>query len=295
MAKTTLRVPRGDTPVRVDAVSDSHAVLARHARSFSWAAIFLDSQQRDDAAVLYAFCRLADDLADETTDPNEALEGLATLRAELVGALPARPLVAATLEVFRRCDIDLDVAHDLLDGVGSDVSAVVALPDDETLLEYCYQVAGTVGLMMCGVMGVRDPEARGYAVDLGIAMQLTNLCRDVVEDAERKRVYLPDRRLRAAGTTPNLLLQGRALPAAVRAVVSDLLGLADERYLRGDQGLRFIPWRARLAVAAASRIYRAIGWKLRRRGYDVFEGRTVVSPVEKIRWLLAGLVRACRA
>src|SRR5690606_4571262 len=130
-----------------------------------------------------------------------------------------------------------------------------------------------------------DARALAHAVDLGIAMQLTNICRDVAEDASRGRVYLPRCRLEAAGTSPEEIVSGRAAPAKVAAVVRDLLDLADAYYESADAGMRFIPDRARLAILVASRIYRAIGWRLRRRGGDALAGRTVVPAHEKAAWV----------
>jgi len=160
---------------------------------------------------------------------------------------------------------------------------------DRELIRYCYRVAGTVGLMMSPVLGVGGDRARPHAVDLGVAMQLTNICRDVAEDAERGRTYLPERRLRRAGTTPQALLEGEADREAVSEVVRDLLELADDYYESGRAGMQFIPRRSRLAIMVASRVYRAIGVKLRRGRCDPLAGRTVVGPFGKIRRVAGAL------
>jgi phytoene synthase len=190
--------------------------------------------------------------------------------------------------------IDLaDPAPDITsrrDGPGPSSGSAVAPPsDDDELLRYCYRVASTVGLMMCAVLGVREPSAFPHAVDLGVAMQLTNICRDVREDARMGRVYLPASRLEAAGLTPDDLLQDRVDREALARVVADLLHLADRYYASADAGMRWIPARARTAIVVASRVYRAIGVKLRRRGCDAWSGRTVVGGVEKVGWLAAAL------
>ncbi|MEO0603436.1 MAG: squalene/phytoene synthase family protein, partial [Myxococcota bacterium] len=167
---------------------------------------------------------------------------------------------------------------------------LVRVADDAELFRYGYGVAGTVGLLMCGVLGVEDEAAYARAVDLGIAMQITNICRDVKEDAVRGRVYLPADRLRAAGVDPEALVTGEADPAAVASVVGDLFEVADQFYQSGDECLRAIPMPARGAILVASRVYRAIGTRLgRRHAYNALHGRTVV-PVSQRLWLALGSV-----
>jgi phytoene synthase len=276
-------------------VADSRAVLARHARSFRLASLLLPRAQADEAAVVYAFCRLIDDLADEAPSPEAAAEGLDQARAELEGRAPARPLIAAYLEVAHRRGIPTAAAAELMRGCLDDLGPVV-IEDDAELLRYCYRVAGTVGLMMCGVLGVTEAAALPHAVDLGLGMQITNICRDVREDAARGRVYLPARRLRAVGISPEDLLSGRddaELRAALSTVVRDLLGLADGCYRRAWHGMHHIPWRPRAAIVVASRLYRDIGWRLRDRHQgDAWHGRTIVPAAGRALGLVRGLLQA---
>ncbi|HEU0078108.1 MAG TPA: squalene/phytoene synthase family protein, partial [Longimicrobiaceae bacterium] len=156
------------------------------------------------------------------------------------------------------------------------------------------RVASTVGLMMCAVLGVRCREAHPHAVDLGIAMQLTNICRDVAEDAYHGRVYLPAERLRRAGTSTEALLAGTAGRAAVARAVAGVLELADRYYASADGGMRDLPPRARPAILVASRVYRAIGVRLRKRGCDALAGRTVVRTPEKAFWGTRALAACLR-
>lgn len=265
----------------------SRAVLAHHARSFRWAAAFLPSNTHDDAALLYAFCRAVDDAADENETREAAVADLTHLREALAGKTEN-----ALIEQVRETILDerpcLHAAEDLLVGVEGDLDAV-RIANDVELIRYAYRVAGTVGVMMCRVLGVSDPEALPHAIDLGIAMQLTNICRDVLEDAQRGRVYLPADRLVAAGTSPEALLDGSANPEAVAAVVRDLLLLAETFYASADAGLRYIPARPRLAILIASRLYRAIGLRLLDRGGNALAGRTVVSWWSKVGWVVRSL------
>lgn len=271
-------------------VADSRAVLAKHARTFDLAGWFLPAERLDDAAVVYAFCRLVDDAVDLAQDRAAGDAEVVAIERELRGDGEARPLVACFGELLDSWGVSRQVAIELILGVRSDAGDVEVKNDPE-LLRYCYRVAGTVGLMMCGVIGVREKAAFPFALDLGIAMQLTNISRDVAEDAKIGRVYLPATRLREAGTEPTALVRGEAPRGAISRVVLDLLGLADRYYESADGGMRFIPWRSRLAIMVAGRVYRAIGVKLRRHGGDALAGRTVVPALEKAWWVAAALGR----
>lgn len=271
----------------------SRASLARHARTFHLAARLLPAAVRDDAALVYAFCREVDDTADEATDVGTAAVSLARLRAEVLGDMPARPLVAGLREAAERLDLPLRSAAELIDGVASDLGPV-RVADDAELLRYCYRVAGTVGLMMCAVLRVGSREAHPHAVDLGIAMQLTNICRDVAEDARRDRVYLPSDRLRRAGVDPEALVAGTTDRRAVAGVVSEVLALADLYYSSADGGMRDLPPRVRPAILVASRVYRAIGVCLRSRGCDALAGRTVVPAPDRALWGTRALAACLR-
>jgi len=271
-------------------IQQARHVLAHHARTFRLASLLLPPHCRDDVAVIYAFCRLVDDTVDETPDPERALADLADLEHELAGHRP-RPLVAEFIDVCARHDIPNSAPRELIYGVGSDVGPV-RVADDRELLRYAYRVAGTVGLMMTPLLGVDEPSARLHAIDLGIAMQLTNICRDVLEDARRDRVYLPATRLDRAGTSTEAVLTRLADRDALARVVRQVLALAERFYFSGECGLRYIPPQPRMAIAAAGRMYRAIGLKLLDRGADPFTGRTVVTLSEKLLWLLRAVLGA---
>ncbi|MEC8382472.1 MAG: phytoene/squalene synthase family protein [Myxococcota bacterium] len=263
-------------------VTTAKAIFQHHAKSFWLASLFLPSDRRDDAAVIYAFCRLVDDAADEAPNVKIAELALAQIDAELNGQKPARPIIHAFLEAVDRLQLPLNAAKDLMRGVRTDLEAV-RIADDWHLAQYSYRVAGTVGLLMCGVLGVRNKAAYPYAVELGIGMQMTNICRDVLEDARRDRVYLPKTRLEAAGSSPQAVLSEEITVQARTSVVSQLLHSADVFYERANFGMHFIPFRTRVAIVVASTVYREIGHKLRKHHQnDPFHGRTIVSSAMKL-------------
>ncbi len=273
-----------------EAIRTGEEILARHSRTFRMASLWLPRQTRREVAVLYAVCRLIDDLADEEDDEQVARRHLEELSREFDGEESPRPLVAELLSVARRRDLDVAIIQELIAGVTGDLQKV-RIESDEELIRYCYRVAGTVGLMMCTVLGVDDKAALPHAIDLGIAMQLTNICRDVREDARRGRVYLPARRLGEMGLCADDILDESANMGALAAVVDDLLELADRYYESGQRGMGFIPARSRFAIIVAGRTYRAIGLRLRRRNCDVMAGRVVVPTPAKMMWLVVSMGR----
>ena len=273
--------------------------LRRNSRSFAFASKLFPSEVRDDAAVVYAFCRGADDAVDGVADPRLGRERLERIKDGLARAVQQLPQTDPVLEAFgtvlHRREIPLRAVEELLAGMEMDL-APTAYPDIDALLRYCYHAAGTVGWMMAGVLGVRGGPSLVSAVHLGIAMQLTNICRDVLEDWNQGRLYLPLDWLAEEGAPTLAEHVGHPFPdvaaAAVAATVRRLLALADRYYASGDTGLSFLPWRSALAIRTARRVYSAIGTELARVGYDVRAGRVVVSGVRKLLLLGGSLLAA---
>jgi len=290
MDNTALQPVDDTMPVAATSVDEAHDVMKHHARSFRWASWILPQDAADDAAVAYAFFRLADDLVDEAPDVDTGRARLLSLRDELDDKRPRQPLTSTFVEMCDRRGIPLEATYELFEGILSDTTEV-RIANDAELVEYCYRVAGCVGLVMCGILGVTDKRAWPHAVDLGIGMQLTNLCRDVKEDWERSRVYLSAERIDAQGGLVGDDVMHESNHEVIAKTVKDHLQLAERYYASADAGLPYIPFRARLAIGVASRVYRAIGKVVAARRYAVWKGRAIVSPVAKIGWLVWGLVR----
>lgn len=273
-------------PNKPPSIRDAHRVLSRHGKSFHWAVRFFDRTTANDVAALYRFCRYVDDIADRQ-QVALAYEKLVAIRTALDHSDGALPEVDAFLAMVRRREIDLRLPRLLVDAILADIGPV-RMATWEDLVRYAYGVAATVGLMMCAVMGVRDPEARPFAVDLGIAMQLTNIARDVVEDARRDRRYLPGDWL-GEELSPAAILEGQiGMRRRVVRARRRLLEQAARYYRSADRGMRFIPWRARLAVVTASRLYEAIGGRLLS-GRVAWGHRAVVSRTGKAMRTFAAL------
>jgi phytoene synthase len=262
-----------------DGALDARAVLRRHGRTFAFASHLLGAVHADRAATLYAFCRYVDDLADYAPDPDTARAALAAVSRALAKGRPDGPATAAMLALQAETQMPMAPALALVAGVASDLEPV-RMPDEAALVRYAWSVAGTVGLMMCPVLDVHDPRAAPFAVDLGIAMQLTNIARDVGDDARLGRRYLP------ANWVGDLAPADIAAPndhqqATLREGTRRTLALAERYYASGESGLGFLPWRARLAILAAARMYRAIGERIAAADYRSWDRRAVVGSVAK--------------
>ena len=272
-------------------LSCPHAILARHGKSFAWAARLMPARYARRAAQLYAVCRAVDDLVDSplnsrcseeaaevVPERTRRAERLERLRDDLFSARPYDALAKEFRTLSEETGLDLTAAAVLIDGVRSDIGRV-RIADEAALLRYAYRVAGTVGVMMCDVLDVKHTRARPHAIDLGMAMQLTNIARDVSEDAGLDRRYLPASWI---DVEPRRLLASDAeVRVAASKAVLRLLDLADRFYISGFAGLSYLPLQVRPAIAAAGGLYRGIGTELRRRDGAFWAGRVTLSPARK--------------
>jgi phytoene synthase len=268
-------------------VTTGRAAIAHHSKSFALAARLLPRAVRDRASIVYAWCRRADD----AVDAPGADAGAAVLRLghELsriyAGERCGDPILDGFAAIVRETGIPRRYPAELLAGMAMDASGQ-RYHTERDLRRYCFRVAGVVGLMMSHVMGLADAGALTAAARLGVAMQLTNICRDVREDWERGRLYIPSAILEDVGGEWLVARLGGPLPAAARwplaRAIVRLLERADVDYRAGERGLTSLPPSCRPAVAAARRIYAAIGDELARGGYDVLAPRAVVSTRSKL-------------
>jgi phytoene synthase len=269
------------------AIARSRAALRTHGKSFALAGRFLPSGLLDEAAVVYAFCRRADDsvdLAPIAEQPRRAAALRREVRAVYAGEVQADPVLRAFQRVVAERGIPAQYPEELVAGIEMDARGT-RYADVEALLGYCFRVAGTVGLMMCHVFGVRDARALRHAAHLGMAMQLTNVCRDIAQDHARGRCYLPAALLDAAGV---VLVPGEggspspAMRAPLAGVTTALLEHADRLYASGDRGIPYLPFRAALTVRTARLVYSDIGRVIRRRSADPLAARAVVGAGRKL-------------
>jgi phytoene synthase len=269
-------------------------LLRGGSRSFYAASFLLPRRVRDPATALYAFCRVADDEIDLADRPKDALFAL---RQRLDGVYRGRPMAIpadrALADVVRQYAIPRELLDALLEGFAWDAEGR-RYPDISSIYAYSARVAATVGAMMALLMGVRDPDLIARACDLGVAMQLSNIARDVGEDAANGRLYLPADWMREAGLDPDAWLAAPRWSPALGSVVNRLLAAADDLYVRADVGIAGLPRGCRPGIGAARYLYAEIGQEVRRRGLDSVCQRAVVSPTRKLGLLAPVLGTAIR-
>ncbi|MFP5078002.1 phytoene/squalene synthase family protein [Rhizobium sp. YIM 134829] len=277
----------------------SEGSIAQGSQSFAAAARLFDRQTRTDAVMLYAWCRYCDDVIDGQTGGQEQQadfrlgqqQRLEALRSEtrraLTGAQHPQPVFEALRRVAERHRIPTRHPEELLKGFEMDVINRRYDTVDDTL-DYCYHVAGVVGVMMAMIMGVRDERTLDRACDLGLAFQLTNIARDIIDDARVGRVYLPSELLVRHGIA-RVNAEDPTQRPALHAAALDLLDLAEGYYYSAYHGLAALPPRSAWAIAAARRVYREIGSKLRAKGPRAWERRVSTTAVEKAALLAQAL------
>jgi phytoene synthase len=278
-------------------VEQSLRAIQRGSKSFALAARLFDPPTREGAILLYAWCRHCDDQIDEQTlgfqtgrpSAQSAADRLGALerdtRRALAGEPVSEPAFAALQKVVRRHGIPDRHPLDLLKGFAMDVEGRSYKTFDESC-RYCYHVAGVVGVMMAYVMGVGGEDTLDRASDLGIAFQMTNIARDVVDDAEVGRVYLPGDWLREAGVPPGKIARSEHRPALF-SVAARLLDEAERYYASAEVGLARLSFRSAWAVAAARRVYRDIGRLVRERGPRAWDRRVSTGRRRKMFLTLA--------
>ena len=246
-------------------------------KSFYWASFFLPKKNRIAASKLYSICRYLDDVAD-----NSKLDTSSEIK-NIFNQIKENESSEINI-FFKKNNINLGILKDLIDGLISDQQNV-RVTDEKELIDYSYKVAGTVGLMMLPIINTKDAEARKHAIDLGIAMQLTNIARDVYEDAKMNRLYLPKEWLGQVSVSD--LIDNKLDDQKKRLIelsIKNLIELSDKFYANGFSGMKFIPLRTRLAIFFAAKIYKGIGEKIKSGGYVYKLERIYLNKLEKL-WI----------
>lgn len=269
--------------------TDVELTLKQGGRTFHWARRFLGDPAGSNAARLYAMCRMLDDMADGDIEDGPAR--LYAIRQQLEEAAPADPALVAFHPFMQETGIPAEAVIALMDGLIQDQDDV-RINDEAALKQYCYRVAGTVGLMMCPILGTHQQVAFAHAIDLGIAMQMTNITRDILEDARMLRRYLPADWVDGMDPAEMVVAVETGDPVAIRIVAAAaqrLVGMAEDYYRSGIKGLNYLPLRSHLAILIAARAYRQIGLQLVRQGCPWHQGRQVTSTATKARVSIAAL------
>lgn len=281
-----------------DLAAYSETTIKQGSKSFAKAAMLFDPQTRQSVMMLYAWCRYCDDVIDGQTLGHgqqelavaEKMARLRMLQEETErtcnGEPSDIPAFAALAQVLQRHGVERRHLFQLLEGFGLDAAEARFRTLDDTL-HYCYHVAGVVGVMMAKIMGAQDSEVLHRAADLGIAFQLTNIARDVIEDMQVGRCYLPEQWLAKHG----IRREAMHLPqhhAALHALACELVALAEQYYASARVGMAQLPWRSAWAIASALLIYRDIGLRVKAARPAAWDGRMRVSSASKLAHVCRG-------
>ncbi|MBR3371412.1 MAG: phytoene/squalene synthase family protein [Rhodobacteraceae bacterium] len=268
------------------------AAIRTGSRSFHAASRLLPTSLRDPALVLYAFCRVADDAVDEGLDPVRAVLQLQDrLDRAYAGTPHDAPIDRAFAAMVVQHELPRALPDALLEGLAWDAEGRRFNTFSE-LVDYAARVAAVVGAMMCVLMGVRDRDRLARACDLGVAMQLTNIARDIGEDARNGRLYLPLAWFDDARLCPESFLRAPAPRPEIRAMTAQLLQEADRLYQRASAGISALPLACRPGIFAARHIYCGIGGSIRAQGHDSITRRAYTNNRQKLGWLSLSAAQA---
>mgnify|MGYP001350984877 FL=1 len=244
---------------------DNKEIIYKSSKSFFWASRFLSSDTLQKVINIYSFCRIHDDIVDENLEFSNAENKFKKEIEELK-------------EIIKSYGISDDIISELILGINSDID-FKRYKNNKELLRYCYRVAGVVGLMMTKALKIESEEANFYAIDLGIAMQLTNISRDIMQDFNNQRIYLPED---TGITQETLSIKNDENNKRIKQEVNKILLKSDIYYKSSLNGFRYIPIKSRLSILVALRIYEAIGIKIKRSGTKFLEENIYIKIHEKV-------------
>ena len=259
----------------IDLELNSSTDLKREGKSFYWASFFLPKSSKKNAGTLYSICRYFDDIADKHSQDQSnylknSIEEIKNNKNNKVNVF------------LKKNNINNAILIDLIDGLILDQKNI-RIQNKEELIKYSYHVAGTVGLMMSKIIGVKHDKAARSAIDLGIGMQLTNIARDVYEDSKMKRIYLPANWIPDISLNNLIDLHNNSSDKDERIsnAIHEVIDLSDKFYENGFAGLKYIPLSTRLGIFIAANIYRGIGIKIKSNKKKYLRKRAYLNLLEK--------------
>lgn len=257
----------------------NNLLMRKHGKTFYWASFFLDNAKMEAVYSIYSFCRKIDDMVDEAENLNIAKKKLRKFMDAWSKGKP-HPIISTLKNIPKENWPKQKLVKIFLNGQMSDIK-FTSFKSDKALIIYCYQVAGTVGLMVCDIFGVKDKKMRYFAIDLGIAMQLVNISRDIYEDSLRNRIYLPES-LIGKYTPKDIANPTKKTSAKIDLAREKIIHLADIYFASASQAIDHLPKGAALAVKLASSLYQQIGFQLIHTQYQHNEKRCYVTPFSKL-------------
>jgi|TARA_B110000444_G_scaffold227762_1_gene233107 15-cis-phytoene synthase len=244
-------------------MNENQSLISKHAKSFNWAGFFLSKQTFKKCSILYDFCRTIDDIADENSELDIRKKKLSEIKSDFKNKNFSNNIIKSIYQILDNDKISYKIVEDLFSGIESDLKEEVKIKTRKDLIIYSYKVAGTVGLMMAKILRVKDHYSLKCAIDLGIAMQLTNIARDVVEDKKRNRAYI------------NHNFNS----------IKETIDEAETFYNSSFSAIKSIPIVSRFSIIVARRVYKKIGTKiLKQKNLDNYNnaGKIYISNFSKI-------------
>jgi phytoene synthase len=257
----------------------NNLLMRKHGKTFYWASFFLDNAKMQAIYSIYSFCRKIDDMVDEAENSNIAKKKLCIFMDAWNKGKP-HSIIEVLKNIPKENWPNQKLVKMFLNGQMSDIK-FTSFKSDKALIIYCYQVAGTVGLMVCDIFGVKDKKMRYFAIDLGIAMQLVNISRDIYEDSLRNRIYLPES-LIGKYTPKEIANPTNETSAKIDLAREKIINLANIYFASASQAVDHLPKGAALAVKLASALYQQIGFQLIHTQYQHNERRCYVTSFPKL-------------
>ena len=252
------------------------------AKTFYFASFFLPKNIREDIENLYTFCRYLDDIGDEKkVKKKESIKQLDEIKNSIKKKNAKNFIISNFISLQQKYKIDNKTVFHLIDGIKTDLNKTVDIKDDKQLIVYCYSVAGTVGFMFCKIINVTDKELYFRAIQLGIGMQRTNISRDVREDLELNRMYLPKTKRKFKGEKKKIL-NSKTLKSSISLDLKEFLNETDLYYLNSWEGIKKLPFKYSLSIAIAAELYQRIGFKILKQKCNIWENRIHLRLFEKI-------------
>lgn len=256
-------------------------IFKKNAKTFYFASFFFQNTKQKEVETLYNFCRYVDDIGDQEEDKKKSKQKLSNIIDNLNKKESSSFFVFEFIKLMKKYNIKTRIPIQLVEGVISDLDKV-NIKTHEQLLDYSYKVAGTVGLMMCYLMNIKDKELLEHAIELGIAMQITNIVRDVKEDLEANRIYIPTYIRGSCIKDYKRIIRDKKLQKQISVNIKELVSHSETLYDQSVKGIRLLPLKFKFVILLAANLYREIGREIIKEPLAIWNRRVFVSKKRKI-------------
>ena len=264
-------------------VNDRKLTLKYRAKTFYFASLFLPKVIKKDIENLYIFCRYLDDLGDDLNlNKTQSFKKLKIIKKQILQKKSTTPAVRNFINLMIKHEIDRSIPIELINGIEYDLKKQVNIKTFEELIKYSYQVAGTVGFMFCKIIKVKDKKQILGGIQLGIAMQLTNISRDVLEDLKMDRIYLPESMRSYKNNDTKIILSNEIIKKKISKDLLVLLNQADLLYENAWNSIKMLKKKYGIPISLAAELYRKIGEKIKQKNGNIWKERIYVNLIEKI-------------